>query len=68
MQKNEMMKAKEFNECLETIGLSVYAAAPFFGISLRQMQRISAGEYPAPLALVRLLRLMVHSKLKATDL
>lgn len=66
--KQHTMSADEFRKCLDKIGLSVYAAAPFFGISLRQAQRIAAGEYPAPLALVRLLRLMVKQNINAHDL
>lgn len=38
------MTAKEFNDSLKSLRLSVYAAAPILGISLRQAQRYSSGE------------------------
>lgn len=62
------MTPQEFCECLDKIGLSVYAASAFFGISLRQAQRYASGMYAPPLALVRLLRLMVKKHMKAIDL
>jgi len=51
------MTAKEFNQALGKIGLSVYASAKALGISLRQAQRNSdfsiEGLPPAYLALTR---------------
>jgi hypothetical protein len=40
----DAMNTKQFNESLAELNLSVYAAAPILGISLRQAQRYSAGE------------------------
>ncbi len=38
------MTPKQFNDALAKLRLSVYAAAPVLGISLRQAQRYSTGE------------------------
>jgi hypothetical protein len=38
------MTAKQFNDALTKLRLSVYASAPVLGISLRQAQRYSSGE------------------------
>jgi hypothetical protein len=38
------MTTEQFNQSLATLRLSVYAAAPILGISLRQAQRYSAGD------------------------
>jgi hypothetical protein len=38
------MNASHFNRSLKYLNLSVYAAAPILGISLRQAQRYSSGE------------------------
>jgi hypothetical protein len=40
------MNASHFNRSLKYLNLSVYAAAPILGISLRQAQRYSSGEDP----------------------
>lgn len=61
------MKGEEFKVHVEAIGLSVYAAAPYLGISKRQAYRISAGEYEAPGAAAKLLRLMVSQGLTHKD-
>lgn len=61
------MKGAAFKRACAAVGLSVYAAAPFLGISLRQAQRIAAGEYEAPESAAKLLRLMVRLGLKAPE-
>src|SRR5665213_3074362 len=40
------MNATHFHKSLKYLNLSVYAAAPVLGISLRQAQRYSSGEDP----------------------
>jgi hypothetical protein len=40
------MPANHFNKSLKYLNLSVYAAAPILGISLRQAQRYASGEDP----------------------
>ena len=56
------MTAKEFNQALGKIGLSVYASAKALGISLRQAQRYSAGGSTVNATVAKLLRLAVRSK------
>ena len=41
-----VMPASHFNKSLKYLNLSVYAAAPILGISLRQAQRYSSGDDP----------------------
>lgn len=53
---------------LKRLGLSVYAAAPFLGISLRHAYRMTADEYPVPRAIALLLRLMHRYDVKPDDL
>lgn len=43
-----MMTTAQFNNSLEKLHLSVYAAAPILGVSLRQAQRYSSGEQAVP--------------------
>ena len=40
------MSAREFNDALANLGISVYASANVLGLSLRQAQRYSSGEEP----------------------
>lgn len=61
------MKGDDFKAACKAVGLSVYAAAPFLGMSLRQAQRIAAGEYAAPEAVAKLLRLMARLKVSPKD-
>lgn len=61
------MTGREFKEALRRTELSMYAGAQFLGLSLRHCQRIAAGEYEAPLAVGKLLRLMVSLRLTARD-
>lgn len=53
------MTAKQFNQAVAKLGLSVYASAPALGISLRQAQRYSAGETAVPMTVAKLLRALV---------
>jgi hypothetical protein len=41
---DKTMTAREFNDGLKKLGVSVYASANVLGISLRQAQRYSSGE------------------------
>jgi hypothetical protein len=61
------MSGDQFKRALERVGLNVNAAAPFLGISLRQLRRIAAGDYQAPEAVRKLLKLMARDKLQAQD-
>jgi len=63
----EPLTGEEFKRAVATIGLSVYAAAPFLGMSLRHTQRIAAGEYYAPEAVTKLLSVMIKYRISAAD-
>jgi hypothetical protein len=54
------MTAKQFNEALTKLRLSVYASAPILGISLRQAQRYSAGEQAVAQPVANRLTLIVR--------
>ena len=58
MSEHIPMTASQFQWHLKRLGLSVYAAAPFLGISLRHAYRMTNNEYPVPVAIAKLLRLM----------
>jgi hypothetical protein len=61
------MTGDDFRKAVERVGLSVYAAADFLGLSRRTCYRIAAGEYEAPAAAARLLRLMAKLKVRPED-
>lgn len=65
--RHDSMKGAEFTAALDKIGLKPYRAPEFLGLSLRQVYRITAGEYEAPIAAARLLRLMAARKISAAD-
>jgi hypothetical protein len=54
------MNTKQFNEALQELNLSVYAAAPILGISLRQAQRYSAGEHVVSTPVANQLALLIQ--------
>src|ERR1700743_2862604 len=53
-----MMTTDQFNGALERLHLSVYAAAPILGVSLRQAQRYSSGEQVVPESISRILDML----------
>jgi hypothetical protein len=59
MPTPEEMTAKEYNEALRDLGLSVYASPGVLGISLRQSQRYSSGEQEVPPRVANHLRLLL---------
>jgi hypothetical protein len=61
------MKGREFKRALRQVGLTVYSAAPFLGLSLSTTYRIARGEYEAPLSAAKLLRLMIRLGVKPED-
>ena len=61
------MLASHFNKSLKYLGLSVYAAAPILGISLRQAQRYSSGEDPQEIS-EPVTKLLVHLQKQIFDL
>lgn len=56
MAVRDKMTAKQFNDALRKLDLSVYAAAARLGLSLRQAQRIAGGHAPVPRPVALLLR------------
>lgn len=68
MTAEPTMTASQFQWHLKRLGLSVYAAAPFLGISLRHAYRMTNDEYPVPVAIGKLLRLMHRFDVKPEDL
>jgi hypothetical protein len=66
-RRKDAMKGREFKRALRQVGLTVYSAAPFLGLSLSTAYRIARGEYDAPESAAKLLRLMVKLNLKAED-
>ena len=54
------MTAAQFNDTLRKLNLSVYAAAPILGLSLRQAQRYSAGEQIVSTPVANQLTLLVQ--------
>jgi hypothetical protein len=61
------VRGTEFKRALKQVGLTVYSAAPFLGLSLSTTYRIARGEYEAPESAAKLLRLMVRLNLKPED-
>jgi hypothetical protein len=56
---NGAMTAKQFNDALRALGLSVYASPNVLGISLRQAQRYSSGEQEIAQPIANHLRLLL---------
>jgi len=57
MTKHRDMTAAQFKAALRRLRLSVYAGGPALGLSLRQAQRVAAGDSPVPRPVAKLLRL-----------
>jgi hypothetical protein len=58
---DKLMTAREFNDGLEELGVSVYASANVLGISLRQAQRYSSGEEPVAWRTANHVRVLLFS-------
>jgi hypothetical protein len=56
------MTPAKYRQALEALGLSVYAAAPILGISLRQAQRLAAGDSPVPTPIEKLIGYLLKEK------
>lgn len=65
--KNRAMTANQFRDSLETLGLTITGAAPYIGISPRQLQRIAAGS-PVPGPARKLVRLALRHNIPLEDL
>lgn len=61
------MTSLQFRTFIQRLGLSQEAAGEFFGYSARQGQRWANDERPVPIAVAKLIRLMVKLKLSPED-
>jgi hypothetical protein len=61
------MKAREFAAALDRLGLSVYASGKVIGLSLRQSQRVAAGESPVPRPVAKLITLLLKKKITVEE-
>lgn len=62
------MTASEYRAAIEALGLNQQAAGRFLGVSPRTAQNWPLGTAPIPLAVAKLLRLMLRLKLDPADL
>jgi hypothetical protein len=66
MQREERChEGARIQEGATAVGLTVYSAAPFLGLSLSTTYRIARGEYDAPESAAKLLRIMIRLGLRA---
>lgn len=65
--KVKAMTPAQYRAALKTLDINVVGAAPYFGISRRQAQRI-AGEGPVPKLVEKTVKLLLDGKLKKEDL
>src|SRR5688572_20642833 len=64
------MTTKQYLAALAKLGLTPHAklTAQSLGLSLRQCQRIAAGDSPVPETLAKLLRLMIDKRVKPENI
>ena len=62
------MTPTKYKAAISKLEISIVGAAPFFGISRRQAQRIASGESPVPKLVEKVLTLLLAGKLKKEDL
>ncbi len=65
--KVKAMTPTQYQNAIKSLGMTVVGAAPFFGISRRQAQRI-ASTGPIPKLIEKVLKLLLDGKLKKEDL
>lgn len=61
------MSAATFSKALDKLGLSVYASGKVIGLSLRQSQRVAAGESPVPRPVAKLINLILKRKITVEE-
>jgi DNA-binding transcriptional regulator YiaG len=61
------MTPKQYAEAIERLGLSQRGAGKFLGVDERTSRKWIAGDARIPESAAKLLRLMVHLKLKPDD-
>lgn len=65
--KTPTLTPTQYKAALKRLDLTIVGAAPFFGISRRQAQRIAA-EGPIPKLVARVIKLLLDGTLKKEDL
>lgn len=61
------MTAEQYKSAIKSLGLSQHRAADWLGIGRRTSQGFALGEYPVPVAIEKLLKLMVKFKISPED-
>jgi hypothetical protein len=62
------MTPTDYRKALTALGLTQAGAADFLGVSLRTSQGWALGDHRVPVAVAKLLALMIKLKLKPADL
>jgi hypothetical protein len=65
--KTHALTPTQYRAALKRLDITIVGAAPYFGISRRQAQRIAA-EGPVPKLVAQVLKLLLDGKLKKEDL
>ena len=63
VEEGAEMSATAFTKALDKLGLSVYASRKVIGLSLRQSQRVAAGESPVPRPVAKLINLLLKRRI-----
>ena len=61
------MTANQYRAAIKSLGLSQEKAGRFLGVSLRASQGWALGENPVPVAVAKLLRLMIRLHIAPED-
>lgn len=67
-EKDLVMSAKEYVDCVTKRGRSIRAAARMLGVSVRQSQRFSVGDQPVSKPVRKLLRAADEKNISADEL
>lgn len=67
IEEGPEMSATAFSRALDKLGLSVYASRKVIGLSLRQSQRVAAGESPVPRPVAKLITLLLKGRITVKE-
>jgi len=67
IEEGPEMSAATFVKALDKLGLSVYASRKVIGLSLRQSQRVAAGESPVPRPVAKLINLLLKRRITVKE-
>lgn len=62
------MSPTQYRSALKKLDIPIVGAAPLFGISPRQAQRIAADQHPVPRLVAKVLELLISGKIQKEDL